>query len=583
MPMDGFTLSFLQRELEATLAGGRVDKVSQPERDSLLLLLRSQGGNHRLLLSANPNQARVQLTAHAYENPPEPPMFCMLMRKHLQGGRLLSVRQLGGDRVLAFVFEGLDELGFAAQKTLYLEIMGRHSNLTLVDAGGTIIDSIKHVNSDMSRVRTVLPGQPYRLPPGQDKLDPGDMTAAQIAERFAPLGLPMHKALMENVAGMAGVCAKEVCAQLGLDSQTPCVQMDWRLAAPALEAFFRSLPGRAEPQVLLDETGLALDFFPFPYLTFLPDRQEPRPSLSQAMDAFYLGRDLRLRMQQRGADLQRRIKNAMDRLEKKRGILLETLNESEQAEQNRVFGELLTAQMHLVEKGAPKVTLPNYYDPDQNTVDIPLSPQLTPAENAQSYYKKYRKAKVAKQYASQQLEKTREELLMLENALEDLEKCSSSADLAEIRQVLTQSGYLKPDPNRRKQKKPPEGKPYLFTSADGTQVLVGKNSLQNDRLTLHAKGSELWLHAQGIPGSHVIIRSENPSQDTLHFAGKLAAYFSKGRNHPALPVDYVQRKHVKKAAGAAPGFVTYTHFQTMLVGLSPEDLVSIAKEAAANG
>lgn len=582
MPMDGFTLSFLQRELEALLAGGRVDKVNQPERDSLLLLIRSQGGNHRLLLCANANQARVQLTTQAYENPAEPPMFCMLMRKHLAGARLLTVRQLGGDRVLSIVFEGLDELGFAAQKTLYLEIMGRHSNLTLVDASGTIVDSIKHVNNDMSRVRTVLPGQAYRLPPQQDKLDPAQMTASQIAARFAPLAQPLQKALMENVAGMAGVCAKEVCAQLGLDGLIPCRQMEWSLAAPAMEAFFQSLPQRAQPRVLFDETGLALDFFPFPYLTYVQARQEPRASLSEAMDAFYLGRDLRLRMQQRGADLQKHIKSALDRLEKKRGILLETLNESGQAEQNRIFGELLTAHMHLVEKGAATATLPNYYDPQQGTVEIPLSVQLTPAENAQSYYKKYRKAKAAKQYASQQLAKTQDELLILENALEDLEKCSTSADLAEVRQVLTDGGYVRPSPGQRKQKKAPEGKPYAFASPDGAQVFVGKNSIQNDRLTLRAKGTDLWLHAQGIPGSHVIVRGENPSQDTLLFAAKLAAYFSKGRNHPALPVDYVQRKHVKKPSGAAPGFVTYTHFQTLLVGLTPEDLVSIARQSAVN-
>ena len=255
MPMDGFTLSFMQRELHAMLAGGRVDKVSQPERDSLLLVIRSLGGNHKLLLSANANQGRVQLTTQTYENPAEPPMFCMLARKHLLGARLLEVRQIGGDRILAIVFEGLDELGYAAHRTLYLEIMGRHSNLTLVDAGGIIQDSIRHVNSDMSRVRTVLPGQPYRLPPQPDKLDPARLTASLIAQRFAPLGLPLQRALMENVAGMAAVCSREVCAQLGIDGQIPCQQIDWTVAAPAMAAFFLSLPSRADPRVLFDETG----------------------------------------------------------------------------------------------------------------------------------------------------------------------------------------------------------------------------------------------------------------------------------------------------------------------------------------
>ena len=581
MPMDGFTLSFLQRELHQLLAGGRVDKVNQPERDTLLLMVRSQGHNRKLLLSANANHARAQLTGQSYENPAEPPMFCMLMRKHLLGSRIISIAQIKGDRILTVEMEGMNELADKIPFTLYLEIMGRHSNLILVNGRGTIVDSIKHVSGSMSRVRTVLPGQSYRLPPDHGKLNPQEITAAQIFRHFSPLVMPFQKALSDSVTGLAAVCAKEICAQLNLDDATSCHQLDWALTAPLLEKFFASLPERHSPVILVDENSLVLDFFPFPYRTYTPERQMPQASLSEAMDAYYAGRDLRLRLQQRSADLQKHIKNARSRLEKKMDAFRETIVGNEHAAQHRIFGELLTAHLHLVEKGADMIRLPNYYDPQQAPVEIPLSAQLTPAQNAQSYYKKYRKAKIAGKYAIQQLQKAETELFVLENAFEDLEKCDSSADLFEIRQVLVENGFLKPESTKRKREKKRDGEPYRFLSPDGTEIVVGKNALQNDRLTHHAQSNELWLHAQGMPGSHIIIRTvAEPGHATLLLAAKLAAYFSRGRNLPALPVDYTLKKHVKKASGSVAGFVTYTHYQTISVSLTPEDRANIARAIA---
>ncbi len=578
MPMDGFTLSFMQRELRNTLVGGRVDKVNQPERDSLVLTIRSGGGNHKLLLSANANQARAQLTSQTYENPAEPPMFCMLMRKHLQGARILDVEQVAGDRILLLLFDCMDEMSDHVQKRLYLEIMGRHSNLTLVNADGDIIDAIRHVNSEMSRVRTLLPGGVYHLPPQPDKLTPDTLTVETLTERLNQLHLPISKALMECVAGMASVCSKEVCAQVGLEPQTPVDELNLPIAAQQFVNFYTECFDRAQPVTLYDETGIACDFFPFPYRTRVLENQKEKPTLSAAMDSFYLGRDLRMRMQQKSLGLQKHLKNALERTEKKKAIMLETLASAEQTEQNRVYGDLLTANLHLIGKGQESITLQNYYDETLPMVSIPLSTRLTPAQNAQQYYKKYRKAKVAEQYASQQLVQIDKDIDLLEGALDDLEKCETSTDLAEIRFALTESGFLRPDASQRKKKKLPEGKPYRFTASDGTLIEVGKNSIQNDRLTLHARGNETWLHAQGIPGSHVIIRSENePSDETLLYAAKLAAYYSKGRNHPALPVDYTKRKYVKKSANAAAGMVTYTHFQTAIIGLTAEDQAQILK------
>lgn len=580
MPMDGFTLSFMQRELHHLLVGGRVDKVNQPERDTLLITIRNRGENHRLLLSANANHARAQLTAQPYENPAEPPMFCMLMRKHLQGAHIIALRQLGGDRILALTLQGLGELGDTIKKTIYLEIMGRHSNLILVDDSGRIVDSIKHVNQEMSRVRTVLPGLAYMLPPQGDKFTPEECTAENLLTRFAPLTMTFQKALAENIAGLASLCSLEICAQLSVDGSIPCTSLSWDRMAPLLSTFLQNVHHKISPVLLQDDLGQNIDFFPFPYLTYPGENQRAYPTLSQAMDAYYSGRDLRFRMQQRSAGLQRHIKNAIDRLEKKKVLLLDTLSQSEKAEQNRIYGELLTTHLYTIDKSMTSVTLENYYSPLQEQVTIPLSTQKTPSQNAQHYFKLYRKSKAAQEHASQQLLKADDELFLLESALEDLDKCSTTTDLAEIRRLLSENGYIRSTSTERKHKKIQEGQPYRFTSPDGTEILVGKNSLQNDRLTLHARGGELWLHAQGIPGSHVLIKSESePSDETLLWAAKLAAYFSKGRNHPALPVDYTRRKHVKKAAGSPAGFVTYTHFQTILIGLTPKDIAAIAKSS----
>jgi len=506
-------------------------------------------------------------------------MFCMLMRKHLMGSRIVEIEQISGDRILAITFDCLDEMGYHVRRTLYLEIMGRHSNLTLVSEEGVIIDAIRHVNSEMSRVRTVLPGGTYQLPPQPDKLTPETLSAENIKSRLSTLSCTLSKGLMECVAGMASVCSKEVCAQIGIAPATPVAELDLDITAEKLAQFYRSTT--PAPVTLYDDVGLALDFFPFPYRSFTLENQKSMASLSEAMDEFYLGRDLRMRMQQKSAGLQKHVKSALERTEKKKSIMLETLRQSDQTEQNRIYGDLLTANLHLIGKGAESVTVQNYYDPDCPNVTIPVSTRLTPAQNAQSYYKKYRKAKIAEQYAKEQLVVIERDLMLLENALDDLDKCETTADLAEIRFVLTESGFLRPDASQRKKgKKLQEGKPYRFTAPDGTLIEVGKNSLQNDRLTLHARGNETWLHAQNIPGSHVIIRSEEePSDETLLYACKLATYYSKGRNHPQQAIDYTKRKYVKKAAGLPAGMVTYTHFQTAIIGLTPEDAAHIIKEA----
>ena len=578
--MDGFTLSFMAREMEEKLIGGRVDKVSQPQRDLLLLQVRNQGVNYKLLLSANASSARAQITKQSLENPAEPPVFCMLMRKHLSGARIGAIEQLGCDRVLIYRMQCMNEMGDEVQKTLVLEMMGRHSNLTLVDENEVTIDSVHHVNADISRVRVVMPGKVFSMPPAQEKLNPFIMTCNELQDRLSQYSSSLYKGLIAVISGLSVSSAKEICAQIGLRETQDLNQADIPAIANKIVAFYTTLPDRKPPVILRDATGKDIEYFPFPYQSCAMQMQQRYPSLSEAMDAFYVERELHAHMNQRGSVMRKRLKNNISRLEKKRAKMIETLSQNDKAEENRIYGELLTANLHLIEKGAASVQVINYYHPTQAMVIIPLKADISPSRNAQSYYKKYRKAKGAQQYAKKELGTIEKDLEILETVQEDLEKSTSTADLNEIKQFLIDNSFMRPEPGGKKHKKLKEGQPYRFYAADGTEILVGKNAVQNDRITLHARANETWLHAQGIAGSHVIIRTEEePSDETLLFAAKLAAYYSKGRNHPSFPIDYTKRKHVKKKSGTPSGFVIYQRFKTLYIGLTPEDLNAIRRKA----
>lgn len=574
--MDGFTLSFMARELRERLLGGRVDRASQPERDVIVLVVRNQGTNYRLLLSANANNARAQITKQSFENPAEAPVLCMLVRKHLSGARISAIEQFGCDRVLTFTFQCVNEMGDAVTKSLVLEAMGRHSNLSLVDENQITIDCVHHVNADISRVRVSMPGKAFTMPPEQDKLNPFVMKETTLFGRLSALSSPLYKAMIDTVSGLSAMSAKELCVQIGVEGALPCGALDIASVAKQTVAFFQTLSQKAAPAALYDPSGQMIDTFPFPYQTLSLDLQKPYPSLSEAMDALYGERELFARMKQRGASIRKLVKNNVARLEKKKGKMMEALTQNDRMEQNRMYGELLTANLHQIEKGAATARVVNYYDPEQVKIVIPLQPELSPARNAQQYYKKYRKAKGAQQYAEKELGNIEKDLEILENVAEDLDKCTTTADLNEIKTFLIDNGFMRPDPHAGKRKKIKEGEPYRFTSADGTEITVGKNAVQNDRITLHARANETWLHAQNVPGSHVLIRTEDePSDETLLYAAKLAAYFSKGRNHPSFPIDYTKRKYVKKKSGTPSGFVIYQNFKTLLIGLTPQDFETI--------
>ena len=578
MPMDGLTLSFMARELQETLRDGRIEKVTQPEKDMLVLLIRAQGKNHRLLLSAAPSFARAHLTQAAYQNPADAPMFCMLMRKHLQGGHLTGLEQLGGDRVLKITIENKDELGDTAPRELYLELMGRHSNLTLVK-DGRIVDAIRHVSGDMSRVRQALPGLPFVPPPAQDKIDPAELSEDSLLEKLSALAGPLDKALAASIRGLSPVAAREIAFRATGMHRTDLDSLKKDELCRVVCAFFRRLQEIARPTAQMGPDGLMADVLPFPYLSLDPDLQKPYPTLSIALDAFYFGRDRRDRMNQKSQSLKRLIKTHLDRDEKKLALQEEELTASAKMEEYRIAGELLTAQAYLVPRGAETVELPNFYDPNGGTVVIALDVALNPAQNAQKYFKRYRKARVAQDLAKEQKEKTLKEMALLEQALFDLEESETEQDMADVRKSLEDGGIVKPAPagkGSKKKLKQPESAPLRFEAPDGTEIIVGKNSAQNDRVTGAARGNDTWLHAKDMPGSHVIVKTEHPTPDTLGMALRLAAWYSRGKG-AAVPVDYTLRKNVKKPGGSPAGFVIYTNQKTVMVSTTEGEIAAMKR------
>lgn len=578
MPMDGLTLGFMARELQEALRDGRIEKVTQPEKDMLVLLIRAQGKNHKLLLSAAPSFARAHLTEASYQNPADAPMFCMLMRKHLQAGHITGLTQLGGDRVLKITIENKDELGDTAPRELYLELMGRHSNLTLVK-DGRIIDAIRHVSGDMSRVRQALPGLPFVSPPAQDKIDPAELTEENLSEKLSALAGSLDKALAASIRGLSPIAAREIAFRATGMHHTDLDSLKKDELCRVICAFFHRLPEIAKPTAQMGPDGMMEDVLPFPYLSLEPSLQKPYPTLSAALDAFYFGRDRRDRMNQKSQSLKRLIKTHLERDEKKLALQEEELTASAKMEEYRIAGELLTAQAYLVPRGAETVELPNFYDPQGGTMEIALDVSLNPAQNAQKYFKRYRKARVAQDLAKEQKEKTLKEIELLEQALFDLEESETEQDMADVRKSLEEVGIVKPAPTGKggkKKPKQPESAPLRFEAPDGTEIIVGKNSAQNDRVTGAARGNDTWLHAKDMPGSHVIVKAEHPSPDTLATALRLAAWYSKGKG-AAVPVDYTLRKYVKKPGGSPAGFVIYTNQKTVMVSTTEGEIAAMKR------
>ena len=579
MPLDALCLSGLVHELDQTVTGGKIDKIYQPGRDEILLAVRTPShGNVRLLLSANPNHPRPQLTQISRENPDTPPMFCMLLRKHLSGARLLAVEQPPLERVVVFTLEALNELGDRVERRLVLEAIGRRSNLILLDESGRILDCMRRVESSLgtgnAQQRSLLPGMFYRLPPAQEKLDPAAQSREELERLLsdAPEEAQADKWLLDTFGGLSPLICRELAFRAGGATDARLHQMGEggrsRLL-DELEGLLRSVQENSFTPVMLEKEGHPSDF------TFQPISQYgpavscvPFPSFSALLDRFYEQRENQERVRQRGQDLIRSVTNARDRAARKIGLQEQELAATRDRERLRQFGDIITSNLHAMEKGMSRLTAADFYDPECPQIHIPLDPLLTPQQNAAKYYKEYNKAKTAESILTLQLEKGRRDLDYLNSVLEAIALAEGERDLQEIRQELTDTGYLRRPSKARDRGKRVASKPMEFRSSSGLRISVGKNNTQNDLLTTkQAFKSDLWFHTQKIHGSHVILWTEGgqPDLTSIQEAAQLAAWFSQGRESGKVAVDYTPVKYVKKPGGARPGMVVYTTYETAYV------------------
>lgn len=570
MSFDGLFTRAMTDELARELKGGRISKIHQPYKNEIILVIRANGKNHKLLLSAHPSYARVQITEESYDNPSEPPMFCMLLRKHLEGFFLEDIHQVDLDRIIIFEVKGRNEIGDTSYKQLIIEIMGRHSNITLVDKSrNMILDSIKHVSYAVNSYRAILPGQEYILPPKQDKVNPLEADENDLLRKIDFNSGKLDKQLVANFAGISPLFAKEVLFQAGLANRST-------LTKAFLSLKEMLLARKITPAII--NCGQKDYFYLLP-LQHLQGDMKTFASLSEMLDRYYFGKAERDRVKQQSNDLERFIMNEKEKNQKKIEKLKITLKEAKNADSLKLYGELITANLYAIQKGMKKIDVMNYYDEEEATVTIPLEPQKTPSENAQRYFSKYQKAKNAVNIVKEQIEKTYEELTYFELLFQQVETASPK-DVEEIREELVEGGYLKAR-HKKQAKKAQNMKPILdeYISSDGTTILVGKNNKQNDYLTSKlAARDEIWLHTKDIPGSHVVIRSKEATEQTILEAAKLAAYFSKARSSSSVPVDFTQVRHVKKPSGAKPGFVIYDNQQTVYVTPDEEMVISLSKK-----
>ena len=569
MPLDAVCLQAVVAELAPQITGSRIEKIQQPARDQVVLLLR---GNRRLLLSAGGGQPRLHLTELPRDNPAQPPMFCMLLRKYLSGGIIESIQQAPLERVVTLTVSAADELGERSQFSLILEAVARRANLILADKDGRIIDCLRRIDFEMNPDRQVLPGLFYHLPTPPDKVSPFTVTEEEFAALAAAAGegAPADQWLVRTVNGLSPLVARELTFRACGSTDAPVTGHTAALWS-AFAAWRDTVNEKHFTPAMLKRSGVPMDF------TYLhvgqyggAAEEETYTSFSRLLDDFYEKREQAERVKQKGQDLVKTASNGAARLRRKIAAQEQELAESKNRDKWRVCGELITANLYRMERGMSRLTAQNYYDPDCADVDIPLDVRLSPQENAAKYFKKYTKAKTAEKYITAQLEKARVELTYLESVLQELTLAESEQDFNDIRAELTDGGYL-----RAKGRKQPQrpSKPREFRSTAGLRILVGRNNRQNDRLTAKdAEKWDIWLHTQRIHGSHVILCTggAQPDEQSIAEAASLAAYFSQAQNSTKVPVDFTQVKYVKKPAGSPPGFVNYTNYKTILADPSEE-------------
>lgn len=572
MSLDGAYLHMIKTEIEAVALDARIDRIAQPSREEVVLGLRGFGRSMRLLISTAADSARILLTDSRPENPATPPMFCMLLRKLLGSAKLIGLRQLGMDRILFLDFETTNELGDRVTLTLAVELMGRYSNLIILDSENKVLDAIKRVDAEMSGVRQILPGMTYALPPGQDKLNLLECDADQVVERIRQgRDAELSKAVLGAVQGLSPLNCREVAhyATHGAERLVSELSED---QFDRLRFFLKNLidtlrEGKPHPTMLREPGGKPKDF------SFIDIRQyghtlltQPAESCCALLDAFFAQRALDTRMRQRGGDLLRLLANTSERLTRKLALQTQELQESTDREKYHIYGDLLHANLYAIEKGARSVTVQNFYDEQLGDITIPLDPALSPAQNAQRYYARYRRADNAEKKLRELIEQGKQELAYIDSVFDALTRATTENELIALREELAAQGYGRY--TRAKNKKPVRLSPVEYRSSDGYTILVGRNNLQNDQLTLRqARNYDLWLHVQKMPGAHVVVLSQGGEipPRTIEEAAVIAACNSKGRQSSLVPVDYTLIKNVKKPRGAKPGMVIYVEYKTAYV------------------
>ncbi|TXL67625.1 fibronectin/fibrinogen-binding protein [Cerasibacillus terrae] len=566
MPFDGIVTKAVVEELEELLIPGKITKVYQPTTTEILLIVRSNRKNYPLLFSIHSTYARFHITNDTFQNPKEPYMFCMVMRKYLTNAIIKQIEQVGMERVIRLSLETRNELGDLTSFQIVFELMGRHSNFMLVDNRGIILDSMKHISQALNRYRTILPGSTYQLPPSQHKANPLTITEEDFIKKLDFNAGKMHMQMVQTLEGISPVIAKEIVHQANLGNAE-----SYKIAFTNFQQ--QLLHRKYEPTIYHMKKE---DFHVIP-MTYIDGEKVTFTSVNEMLDSYYSGRAERERVQQRARDLYRLIKNEKDKNERKLIKHQKTIKKADQRDKYQKLGELLTAHLHLVSKGDTVVTVIDYYDPHQKEMDIPLDSNKTPSENAQFYFNKYQKLKKSKVIITKEIARTKTEIIYLEQLLQQIE-VASEQDIEEIREELREEGYLKQRNTNKKKKKKENPKLEQFIATDGTEILVGKNNKQNEYLTNKvAHRNDIWLHTKDIPGSHVVIRSHEPSEETLVEAAQLAAYFSKAQQSSTVPVDYTQIRHVHKPKGAKPGFVTYEQQKTVYVTPSEKMVKQLKK------
>ncbi|WP_028828507.1 Rqc2 family fibronectin-binding protein [Proteocatella sphenisci] len=590
MPLDGLTLHAAAHELNASLVGGKIDKIGQAENDEILLSIRNNQKNYKLLMSANSANPRIYLVKeYKKENPMKAPMFLMILRKHIGGGRIMSVSQNGFDRSVTIKIEAYDEMRVLSEKLLIIEMMGKHSNIILVDAEtNKVIDSIKRVSLLMSSVREVLPNREFTLPPEQNKKNPLiNISLVDFVSVLKNKDTQIFKAIYGNFEGISPIVAKEICFRSSIDYSLSTYELtdsSFETLKNCFDKLFNDVSdNNFYPNIVMDKRLNTPVEFSSILLTNMKDYKiEPSESISEICEQYFALKDLYERIHQRSSGLKKSIQIKLDRVSSKLEKQTEELSKAYELDKYSKTGELLKANIYMLQKGMKQVTVIDYFDENTPQVTIPLDEHLTPSENIQASYKKYNKSKNRIKELGTQIEHTRSEMDYLDNVMVSINNCTSLDSIEEIKEELVKEGYYSFSKTEgKKNKKDKASEPMEFIASDGTKIFVGKNNTQNDKLTLKmSRPDDVWLHTKNIPGSHVIIKQnlDDVSEEALYEAARLAAYYSKARTSSQVPVDYTQRKNVKKPNGAKPGLVIYDDYGTLYVTPDEELVYKLMKK-----